>query len=368
MDLKTYAVFEALNGEDALLKDMMLHQTVSLETAQKAFKDLIDNKEDQEASEMINDYPSYLAKHTKMQLIQKDGDNFQIQGEISDQTLAVLKLLHNVEPKQAAQEAAKTLMSKFAPNIEPEFSNISIFPSDKHDEQNSEDHVETATAVDQKQINEAKKSNESIAKTVESSEAVNVDNQDKDAISKPEVAKSSNVVNAHKHDNTLENVDHQDNTMDDQTAKQVQELNDASDSLDNVANESDDDVISDVLNSTDQVPDGIPDSAMEHNIPDDIPEELPDGVDELPADEVGDPEIFKTGREIDEELKKLDGEIKPVKVIPLKPKLEKPTQQEMNLAKAKVFKDAMKFLRDGIKERQLDKKLNNLHMDKLDVE
>ena len=59
------------------------------------------------------------------------------------------------------------------------------------------------------------------------------------------------------------------------------------------------------------------------------------------------------------------------KIIPLKPTLEKPDQAEVESAQklklAHAFKDAMHFLKDKIQEKQLDQKLDGLHMNALDV-
>ena len=109
---------------------------------------------------------------------------------------------------------------------------------------------------------------------------------------------------------------------------------------------------------------GLPDYAPDDEVPDFDDNDFDSLVNQAPAEDADE------DAEIDHNLGDIEAGMNS-KIIPLKPTLEKPDQAEVESAQklklAHAFKDAMHFLKDKIQEKQLDQKLDGLHMNALDV-
>lgn len=289
MDLKTYAVKQALDGNPDLLTAIMQNKPIDLDVANKSFSPLIADQDAGDIQNLIDNYPDYLVRHTKMQINSgTQDDDLEISGEVDDNLLDVIELLHHVQPDDVVKQAASRLMAKFAP----------------------------AKAVDVADIS---------------------------------FAKSENKVPDIKQEKVA-----------------VDETNEKTDEAPLDAPEA-----------------GLPDYAPDDEVPDFDENDFDSLVNQAPAEEAdensedSDEEPTEAPNkdadedsEIDQDLDDIEADMNS-KIIPLKPTLEKPDQAEVESAQklklAHAFKDAMHFLKDKIQEKQLDQKLNGLHMNALDV-
>ena len=300
MDLKTYAVKQALDGNPDLLKAISQNKPIDLDVANKSFAPLIADQDAGDTQNLIDNYPDYLVRHTKMQINSgTQDDDLEISGEVDDNLLDVIELLHHVQPGDVVKQAASRLMVKFAPDKAVDVADIT-FAKSAAPESKQEDVV----------ANEAKEADEA---PVDSPETETLAEMPEEApVDAPEAETPVDAPEADLPDfdeNDLPDFDEND--------------------FDSLVNQA--------------------------------PEDSGEDADEEPADE---------DAKIDQDL----GDIKAgmnSKIIPLKPTLEKPDQAEVESAQklklAHAFKDAMHFLKDKIQEKQLDQKLNGLHMNALDV-
>lgn len=298
MDLKTYAVKQALDGNPDLLKAISQNKPIDLDVANKSFAPLIADQDAGDIQNLIDNYPDYLVRHTKMQINSgTQDDDLEISGEVDDNLLDVIKLLHHVQPDDVVKQAASRLMAKFAPAKAVDVANITFAKSaNKAPEIKQEDVV----------ANEAKETDEA---PVDAPEDAPVEMLEDAPVDAPEEA----------------------------------------------------------LVDTPEA--GLLDDALDDEVPDFDDNDFDSLVNQAPADENADEDADEDA-EIDQDL----GDIKAgmnSKIIPLKPTLEKPDQAEVESAQklklAHAFKDAMHFLKDKIQEKQLDQKLDGLHMNALDV-
>lgn len=320
MDLKTYAVKQALDGNPDLLKAVSQNKPIDLDVANKSFAPLIADQDAGDTQNLIDNYPDYLVRHTKMQINSgKQDDDLEISGEVDDNLLEVIELLHHVQPGDVVKQAASRLMAKFAPDKAIDVADITFAKSSNKAPESKQEDVKA---------NEAKEIDEAPAEMPEVE--ASVDAPEENPVEMPEV----------------------ETPVDAPEAEDMTEMPEA----------------------------GLPDYAPDDEVPafdendfdslvNQAPaEEADKDVDEEPAEDAD--EDADEDAEIDHDLGDIEAGMNS-KIIPLKPTLEKPDQAEVESAQklklAYAFKDAMHFLKDKIQEKQLDQKLNGLHMNALDV-
>lgn len=297
MDLKTYAVKQALDGNPDLLTAIMQNKPIDLDVANKSFSPLIADQDAGDIQNLIDNYPDYLVRHTKMQINSgTQDDDLEISGEVDDNLLDVIELLHHVQPDDVVKQAASRLMAKFAPAKAIDVADINF------------ESVDKAPEVKQEKV----AADETDEKT------------DEAPLDAPEAEAPVDAPEA-----------------------------------------------------------GLPDYAPDDEVPDFDENDFDSLVNQAPAEEAdensedSDEEPAEAPKkdadedsEIDQDLDDIEADMNS-KIIPLKPTLEKPDQAEVENAQklklAHAFKDAMHFLKDKIQEKQLDQKLNGLHMNALDV-
>ena len=317
MDLKTYAVKQALDGNPDLLKAISQNKPIDLDVANKSFAPLIADQDAGDTQNLIDNYPDYLVRHTKMQINSgKQDDDLEISGEVDDNLLEVIELLHHVQPDDVVKQAASRLMAKFAP----------------------------AKAVDVKDIAFAKSANK----------APEIKQEDVVANKAPEIKQEDVVANEAKE--ALAEMPEAETPVDAPEVEASSEMPEAEAPVD--APEA-----------------GLLDDALDDEVPDFDDNDFDSLVNQAPADEAD--EVDKDADEDADEDAEIDQDLGDIeagmnsKIIPLKPTLEKPDQAEVESAQklklAHAFKDAMHFLKDKIQEKQLDQKLDGLHMNALDV-
>lgn len=278
MDLKTYAVKQALDGNPDLLKAISQNKPIDLNVANKSFAPLIADQDAGDIQNLIDNYPDYLVRHTKMQINSgTQDDDLEISGEVDDNLLDVIELLHHVQPDDVVKQAASRLMAKFAPAKAVDVADITF------------ESVDKAPEVKQEKVaaDETKENDEAPAKMPEETPV--------------------------------------------------------------------------------ELPEETPVDAPEADLPDFDENDFDSLVNQAPAET---PDENSEDSEIDQDLDDIEADMNS-KIIPLKPTLEKPDQAEVESAQklklAHAFKDAMHFLKDKIQEKQLDQKLDGLHMNALDV-
>lgn len=315
MDLKTYAVKQALDGNPDLLKAISQNKPIDLDVANKSFAPLIADQDAGDTQNLIDNYPDYLVRHTKMQINSgTQDDDLEISGEVDDNLLEVIELLHHVQPGDVVKQAASRLMAKFAPAKAIDVADITFAKSANKAPESKQEDVAINEAPESKQedvvINEANEADEAPA----------------------EMPEAETPVDAPEENST---------EMSEEAPAEMPEAD-------------------------------LPDYAPDDEVPDFDENDFDSLVNQAPAEEANEnsDEDADEDAEIDHDLDDIEAGMNS-KIIPLKPTLEKPDQAEVESAQklklAHAFKDAMHFLKDKIQEKQLDQKLNGLHMNALDV-
>lgn len=316
MDLKTYAVKQALDGNPDLLKAISQNKPIDLDVANKSFAPLIADQDAGDTQNLIDNYPDYLVRHTKMQINSgKQDDDLEISGEVDDNLLEVIELLHHVQPGDVVKQAASRLMAKFAPAKAVDVADITFAKS-------------TAPEIKQEDVvaNEAPESKQEDVVANEADEA-------EAEMPEAEMPEAETPVDAPEAEAHVE-------------MPEVEAPADAPEAE-------------------------VPDYAPDDEVPDFDDNDFDSLVNQAPEDAGEDAdEDSDEDAEIDHDLGDIEAGMNS-KIIPLKPTLEKPDQADVESAQklklAHAFKDAMHFLKDKIQEKQLDQKLNGLHMNALDV-
>ena len=321
MDLKTYAVKQALDGNPDLLKAISQNKPIDLDVANKSFAPLIADQDAGDTQNLIDNYPDYLVRHTKMQINSgKQDDDLEISGEVDDNLLDVIELLHHVQPGDVIKQAASRLMAKFAPAKAVDVADIT-FAKSAAPESKQEDVV----------ANEAPESKQ---------ENVVANEADEAPAEMPEAEASAEMPEA-------------------ETPAEMPEAEASAE-------------MPEVEAPVDAPEAGLPDYAPDDEVPDFDENDFDSLVNQAPEDADADEDADEADEdaEIDHDLGDIEAGMNS-KIIPLKPTLEKPDQAEVESAQklklAHAFKDAMHFLKDKIQEKQLDQKLDGLHMNALDV-
>ena len=297
MDLKTYAVKQALDGNPDLLKAISQNKPIDLDVANKSFAPLIADQDAGDIQKLIDNYPDYLVRHTKMQINSgKQDDDLEISGEVDDNLLDVIELLHHIQPGDVVKQAASRLMAKFAPNKAVDVADITFAKS-------------AAPEIKQEDV----VANEADEAPAEMPEEAPVEMPEENSAEMPEEEDSAEMPEE---------------------------------------------------DPTEMPASGLPDYAPDDEVPDFDDNDFDSLVNQAPAEDADE------DAEIDHNLGDIEAGMNS-KIIPLKPTLEKPDQAEVESAQklklAHAFKDAMHFLKDKIQEKQLDQKLDGLHMNALDV-
>lgn len=129
MDLLTYAVSQKLRQNNDMWKYLAENQPVPQELIADAFASVIETYEDDEAVRLTSHYDDYLAHHVPVTFT-PNGAGIQVNGEIDDMALEVMKFLHHKEDADIVEQTVRSITRTISPGRDAEITDIETFASE----------------------------------------------------------------------------------------------------------------------------------------------------------------------------------------------------------------------------------------------
>lgn len=124
MDLITYAVSNRLQENGELLT-YMDKDSIPKNVVEKSFEKLMNNHSDEHATQLVEDYKSYLRENVGVAITPKD-DGLHVKGEINDDVVEIIELVHGETPESIVEGLVKDTINVLNPEQQVTIKNITL--------------------------------------------------------------------------------------------------------------------------------------------------------------------------------------------------------------------------------------------------
>lgn len=124
MDLITYAVSNRLQENGELLT-YMDKDSIPKHVVEKSFERLMNEYSDEDAKLLVEDYKAYLSENVGVAITPKE-DGLHIRGEINDDVVEVIGLVHGKSPEALVEGLITDTISVLNPEQEVRIKNIKL--------------------------------------------------------------------------------------------------------------------------------------------------------------------------------------------------------------------------------------------------
>lgn len=124
MDLITYAVSNRLQENGELLT-YMDKDSIPKHVVEKSFERLMNEYSDEDAKLLVEDYKAYLSENVGVAITPKE-DGLHIRGEINDDVVEVIGLVHGKSPETLVEGLITDTISVLNPEQEVRIKNIKL--------------------------------------------------------------------------------------------------------------------------------------------------------------------------------------------------------------------------------------------------
>ena len=124
MDLITYAVSNRLQENGELLT-YMDKDSIPKHVVEKSFERLMNEYSDEDAKLLVEDYKAYLSENVGVAITPKD-DGLHVRGEINDDVVEVIGLVHGKSPEALVEGLITDTISVLNPEQEIRIKNIKL--------------------------------------------------------------------------------------------------------------------------------------------------------------------------------------------------------------------------------------------------
>lgn len=124
MDLITYAVSNRLQENGELLT-YMDKDSIPKHVVEKSFERLMNEYSDEDAKLLVEDYKAYLSENVDVAITPKD-DGLHVRGEINDDVVEVIGLVHGKSPEALVEGLITDTISVLNPEQEIRIKNIKL--------------------------------------------------------------------------------------------------------------------------------------------------------------------------------------------------------------------------------------------------
>lgn len=124
MDLITYAVSNRLQENGELLT-YMDKDSIPKHVVEKSFERLMNEYSDEDAKLLVEDYKAYLSENVGVAITPKD-DGLHVRGEINDDVVEVIGLVHGKSPEALVEGLITDTISVLNPEQEVKIKNIKL--------------------------------------------------------------------------------------------------------------------------------------------------------------------------------------------------------------------------------------------------
>lgn len=124
MDLITYAVSNRLQENGELLT-YMDKDSIPKHVVEKSFERLMNEYSDEDAKLLVEDYKAYLSENVGVAITPKE-DGLHVRGEINDDVVEVIGLVHGKSPEALVEGLITDTISVLNPEQEVKIKNIKL--------------------------------------------------------------------------------------------------------------------------------------------------------------------------------------------------------------------------------------------------
>lgn len=124
MDLITYAVSNRLQENGELLT-YMDKDSIPKHVVEKSFERLMNEYSDEDAKLLVEDYKAYLSENVGVAITPKE-DGLHVRGEINDDVVEVIGLVHGKSPEALVEGLITDIISVLNPEQEVKIKNIKL--------------------------------------------------------------------------------------------------------------------------------------------------------------------------------------------------------------------------------------------------
>lgn len=124
MDLITYAVSNRLQENGELLT-YMDKDSIPKHVVEKSFERLMNEYSDEDAKLLVEDYKAYLSENVGVAITPKE-DGLHVRGEINDDVVEVIGLVHGKSPETLVEGLITDTISVLNPEQEVKIKNIKL--------------------------------------------------------------------------------------------------------------------------------------------------------------------------------------------------------------------------------------------------
>ena len=124
MDLITYAVSNRLQENGELLT-YMDKDSIPKHVVEKSFERLMNEYSDEDAKLLVEDYKTYLSENVGVAITPKE-DGLHVRGEINDDVVEVIGLVHGKSPETLVEGLITDTISVLNPEQEVKIKNIKL--------------------------------------------------------------------------------------------------------------------------------------------------------------------------------------------------------------------------------------------------
>ena len=123
MDLKIYAISQKLKNQNSELLKYINNDNIPRDVIETEFKEIFEKYQDDEAMLLADDYKEYLLGTTQV-MFSKNASGLDIEGEVKDNVLDVIEIVHKASKEQVVGELVSGLVETINPTREYEIANI----------------------------------------------------------------------------------------------------------------------------------------------------------------------------------------------------------------------------------------------------
>ena len=126
MDLKQFATLKKIQGKSDLLRYVIAHDDVPVDEIEKAFGDVITNKNSPVVDALETDYGTFLQKQTRLGVVPLANNKFEVSGDIDTNLIETIELLSGDNREEIVNKLVSTIMSEIRGSHDLEVSNIQL--------------------------------------------------------------------------------------------------------------------------------------------------------------------------------------------------------------------------------------------------
>lgn len=129
MDLKTYAVWRKLTTNSDLLKYVVENKPIPITVLTEDFNDVIDGLHEPNSELVVTDYERYLKEHIRLGFQPTSKNELDVQGEIEEPLMESIEMVHHVDRQDVIKKLITSVMHDVNADRDVEIDNVKLMKS-----------------------------------------------------------------------------------------------------------------------------------------------------------------------------------------------------------------------------------------------